>query len=157
MELWDAYDENFQKIPGMHLVRGEPIPRVYYHLVSDILVRHRDGTYLLMQRYPGKRNGGMWESTSCGSAFQGEDALACAYRELYEETGIQAKSLQRLGGFRGDHSFYVQFLCETDMEKDNIRFQDGETVAYQWVTKEKLLSMYGSVMANNRMEQYLKG
>ena len=156
MELWDAYDENFQKIPGMHLVRGEPIPRGYYHLVADILVKHEDGTYLLMQRSPGKRNGGMWESTSCGSAFQGEDALTCAFRELYEETGIQAESLQKLGGFRGDHSFYVQYLCRTHMEKDHIRFQEGETVAYQWVTKEKLLSMYGSVMANRRMEPYVK-
>ena len=155
MELWDAYNAEFQKIPGKALVRGEEIPRGLYHLVADILVVHRDGTYLLMQRDPDKRHGGMWEATSGGSALQGEDAETCAFRELYEETGIRAERLERLGGFRGEHSFYVQFLCRTDWPKDRIRFQEGETVAYQWVTKDKLLSMYGKSMANDRMKSYL--
>ena len=26
MELWDAYDENFRRMEGVSLVRGEPIP-----------------------------------------------------------------------------------------------------------------------------------
>ena len=156
MELWDAYDKDFRIIPGKKLIRGEPIPEGCYHLVADILVRHQDGTFLLMQRSPGKRDGGMWESTSCGSAFQGETALQCGFRELEEETGIRAKELTKLGSFRGEHSFYVQFFYETDQDKDRIRFQEGETVAYQWVTKEKLLSMYGKEMANNRMERYVK-
>ena len=26
MEIWDAYDENLNKIEGVTLVRGEPIP-----------------------------------------------------------------------------------------------------------------------------------
>lgn len=48
MERWDAYDRHFQKVEGVTLIRGEPIPEGLYHLVCDILVRHRDGTYLLM-------------------------------------------------------------------------------------------------------------
>ena len=50
MEIWDAYDENFNIIDGMTLVRGEEetIPEGVYHLVVDILVKHKDGTYLLM-------------------------------------------------------------------------------------------------------------
>ena len=50
MELWDAYDENFRRVEGVSLVRGEPIPAGAYHLVCDVLVRHTDGSYLLMQR-----------------------------------------------------------------------------------------------------------
>ncbi len=55
MELWDAYDGNFSKIDGMTLVRGNEIPDGVFHLVSEIIVRHSDGTYLLMQR-KGKHN-----------------------------------------------------------------------------------------------------
>ena len=44
MELWDAYNADFQKVDGITLVRGEPIPDGLYHLVSDILVKHTDGT-----------------------------------------------------------------------------------------------------------------
>ena len=41
-----------------------------------------------MQRDKRKHLGGMWEATAGGSALQGEDPLACAIRELREETGI---------------------------------------------------------------------
>ena len=50
MEIWDAYNKHFEKLEGMSLIRGEPIPEGIYHLVSDVIVRHTDGDYLLMQR-----------------------------------------------------------------------------------------------------------
>lgn len=50
MELWDAYDNKFNRINDMTLVRGEPITDGVYHLVCDIIVKHTDGSYLLMQR-----------------------------------------------------------------------------------------------------------
>ena len=49
MELWDAYDAQFRKIEGVTLVRGEPVPAGLFHLATDILVRHTDGSYLLIQ------------------------------------------------------------------------------------------------------------
>ena len=52
MEIWDAYDEKFNIIEGITLVRGEEanIPKGMYHLVVDILVKHEDGTYLLIPK-----------------------------------------------------------------------------------------------------------
>ena len=84
MEIWDAYDENFNIIEGVTLVRGEEetIPEGVYHLVVDILVKHKDGTYLLMQRDPNKSNGSMWEASGGGSALTGETAYTAALREL---------------------------------------------------------------------------
>lgn len=82
MEIWDVYDGNFHKVPGMSLVRGEPIPEGCFHLVCEIIVRHEDGTYLLMQRDKKKHFGGMWEASAGGSALQGETPLECAVREL---------------------------------------------------------------------------
>lgn len=60
MELWDAYDRDFKKIQGVTLVRGEVIPEGFFHLVCEIIVRHIDGSYLIMQRDKRKHLGGMW-------------------------------------------------------------------------------------------------
>ena len=68
MEIWDAYDKDFNKISNMTLIREEPIPDGLFHLVSDIIVKHNDGSYLLMQRDKRKHFGGMWEATASGSA-----------------------------------------------------------------------------------------
>ena len=65
-------------------------------MVSEIAVKHIDGTYLLMQRDFCKHFGGMWELTAGGSALQGESPMECAIRELKEETGIEAADLIEL-------------------------------------------------------------
>ena len=54
------------------------IPDGFYHLVCEIIVKHTDGTYLLMQRDLNKHYGGMWEATAGGSAVAGENPLECA-------------------------------------------------------------------------------
>lgn len=50
MEIWDAYDKDFNKIPDVTLIRDEEIPSGMFHLVCDVIVKHTDGSYLLMQR-----------------------------------------------------------------------------------------------------------
>ena len=66
MELWDAYDRNGNKT-GEILVRGEPIPEGRYHLVSEVLVRHVDGS-----------------------------PIDCIRRELREETGIEWTKFEKV-------------------------------------------------------------
>ena len=90
MELWDAYDRELNKL-GVTLVRGEEVPDGMYHLVSEVIVKHTDGEFLLMQRAPTKHFGGMWEATAGGSALCGESPLDCARRELLEETGLSGE------------------------------------------------------------------
>ena len=156
MELWDAYDENRQKLEGRSLIRGEPIPAGVYHLVCDILVRHTDGTFLLMQRDPRKHFGGMWEATAGGSALQGEAPLEAAFRELREETGIEAKTLRELGWQSSHDTHYCEFFCLTDCAKNAVILQEGETVAYRWVTADELLAMRRETIVTKRMQQYLE-
>lgn len=72
MELWDAYDMNLNKIKDKTLIRGETVPDGMYHLVCEVIVKHTDGTYLLMQRDKNKHYGEYWEATAGGSALQGE-------------------------------------------------------------------------------------
>ena len=158
MELWDAYDAQFNKIEGRTLVRGEPVPEGLCHLVCDVLVKHTDGTYLLMQRDPRKVYGGMWEATAGGSALAGEAPLECAMRELREETGIVSTDLARVGTVIDPeaHAIYVEFLCVTDWDKGAVTLQEGGTVAYQWVGRDELLGMEKDRLVTERMQQYLE-
>ena len=156
MERWDAYDGELRRIEGMSLIRGEDIPAGVYHLVCEVLVRHADGSYLLMRRDPRKHYGGLWEATAGGSALQGEAPLDCARRELREETGIRAEELQELGRVRSANTHYVEFLCVTDWPKDGVTLQAGETVAYRWVSRTEFLSLRGEELVTKRMQGFLK-
>ncbi len=156
LEIWDCYNSDFVKLEGIKLVRGEKIPDGCYHLVADVLVRHTDGDYLLMQRDPRKHHGLMWEATAGGSAICGETPIECAERELREETGIISEELEEVGRALGSCAVYVEFLCITDCAKDSITLQEGETVAYKWVSREELMKMKRNELVTERMQKFIK-
>lgn len=158
MEKWDAYDADFKKIDGKILIRGEEkdISDGVYHLVCNILVKHIDGCYLLMKRDYRKHYGGMWEATAGGSALMGETPLQCAGRELKEETGIEAVTFTEVAREFNDktHSVYVDFLCITNCEKEDITLQEGETIDYKWVSREELIAM-DNILMNRKIAEHL--
>ncbi len=158
IEIWDAYDEEFKKLDNVELIRGEIIPDGMYHLVGEIIVKHMDGTYLLMQRNLSKYLGGMWELTAGGAALQGETSLECALRELREETGIVSDSLTEIGRIvhKGNHTIYVEYICFTECDKNSIILQDGETIAYKWVDEQTVLNMSRDELASPRSVDVLK-
>lgn len=144
MELWDAYDREGNRLPGVTLVRDEPTPDGMYHIVSDVIVRHKNGDFLLMLRDPNKPiEPGKYELSAGGSALVGEDALACARRELFEETGLACDTFKLLCMLPRDyhHSLLYIFYGETDCDPDAIRLQAGETVGYRWVDAQTLRDM----------------
>ncbi len=136
MELWDAYTIDGVRT-GQTLVRGEKIPEGLYHLVCEVLLRHTDGSYLLMERSHKKATfAGYWEATAGGSALKGEDPLDCIRRELMEETGLQAEIFTELcrNVYEDGRSIFYSFLAITDSPKDSVVFQEGETVGCRWVS-----------------------
>ena len=157
-ELWDAYDRELNKIENVTLVRGEPIPDGFYHLVCDIVVKHTDGTYLLMQRDFKKTFGGMWELTAGGSALAGETPLEGAMRELREETGIISFNLKEIERFVNEkrHFVCVVHFCLTDCDKNSIILQKGETVAFRWLTRDEILEMSDDTLAPTRALKILQ-
>lgn len=159
MELWDAYNSNFEKIEGLTLIREEQdkIPDGVYHLVCEILVRHVDRTYLLMKRDPTKPlYPNMWEATAGGSALQGESAVEGALRELREETGIVTETLEQLNWSLGGSCIHCRFLCVTNCAKDSIKLQKDETCDYSWVTAQELLAMPDSELVGWQMKKFVK-
>lgn len=155
MEIWDGYLID-GTLANRDLVRGEPIPEGLYHLVSEILVRHADGDYLLMKRDVRKPNyGGCYEATAGGSALKGEDKTACARRELFEETGIAADDLVEIGRYTSRDTIYCDFLCVTDCDKASVTLQEGETTSYKWIAENEFIAFVNSdEMIDVQKERY---
>ena len=158
MEKWDAYDSKLNKIEGVTLIRGEQVPEGYFHLCSEIIVRHTDGSYLIMQRDKRRHLGGMWEATAGGSALQGENPLTCAMRELQEETGIVSDELIEIGRVlhHGHKTYYVDYLCVTDVDKYSIVLQEGETIAFKWIDPDELRAMSRDDLATMRQLNFIE-
>ena len=157
MEIWDGYLVD-GTLADRDLMRGGPIPKGLFHLVSEILVRHIDGNYLLMRRDPRKPNyGGFFEATAGGSALKGEDKLTCARRELLEETGISAENFTEIGRYTSHDTIYYVFLCVTDCDKSSVSLQEGETVSYKWVSERDFIAFVNSnEMIDAQKERYHK-
>ncbi len=49
MELWDLYTRAGVPVGKTH-IRGDVMPEGAYHIVCETIVRHSDGSYLLMKR-----------------------------------------------------------------------------------------------------------
>lgn len=152
MEIWDAYRED-GSLAGCDLIRGERIPEGLCHLVCEILVQHTDGDYLLMQRdFSKDMFPGMFEATAGGSALKGESPLEGALRELKEETGITADELIFIYCVLNEKkdSIYYGYLCVTDCDKSSVTLQEGETVGYMWLPKDKFLEFWDNQYQLNR-------
>lgn len=163
MELWDLYDREGNRtgeIWERHHGNNVLIPEGRYHLVSDILVQHVDGTFLLTKRHPEKDvYPGFWDASAGGSAQKGEGPLECAARELFEETGIRADKFELIDiSFRDkSHSYIHSYITEVDCDKESIVLQLEETVAYRWVDAKGLLEYAESDLAiKTKVERYSK-
>ena len=146
MEIWDAYLEDGTPA-GRDLVRGEEIPEGMYHIVCDILVRHKDGDYLLMLRdYQKDIHPGEWESTAGGSALKGENPVQCARRELLEETGLTALNLTEVyyESNRSRQVLFYCYVCEVDCCKNAVSLQEGETIDYRWLSEREFIDFVNS-------------
>lgn len=86
-EIWDLYNEK-RELTGRDQVRGEEIPKGYYHLVVHVWIRNRCGKYLISQRSADRPTQPLkWECVG-GSVLKGEDSLTGALRETKEEVGL---------------------------------------------------------------------
>lgn len=144
-ELWDAYFADGTPA-RCDLIRGEKIPDGLRHLAAEVFVRHQEGEILLMQRDLGKTDyPGLWESGAGGSVLKGECAIDGARRELLEETGIAAEDrLESIYYVVTETTIYQGYLCVTDIPKDQIRLQKGETMACRWVDRQEFLEIFYS-------------
>lgn len=94
-----------------------------------VLPQDQDGNFLLLSQYRQPLKRAILEFPA-GTLEMGEDPLACAKRELIEETGFSATNLKPLGavytapGFCNEviHGFFATGLApaEAEMDEDEI-------------------------------------
>lgn len=141
MEIWDAYNENGKPV-GCDLIRGKTVPNGLFHLVSEIIVRHTDGSFLAMQRDYSKKNyGGFWEVSAGGAVLKGENSFDGAVRELFEETGICCNKLKKIYKITGEKypCIYCGYVCTVNCGKNAVKLRPDETAAYKWVESRNII------------------
>ena len=145
MEIWDLYNEQGRKTgETWERSRAGEIPEGRYHIVCDVLIRHRDGEFLLTRRAPDKEIcPGCLEASAGGAALAGETPEEAARREMREETGLTADQLELIGTTRmpQNRSVIYAYLAIVNCEKDSVQLQQGETVGCQWADTETFLRL----------------
>lgn len=139
-EIWNAYLQD-GSLTDLVLYRDQPIPKGYYHLVVEAMIRHTDGDLLFVKRASDKPSyPNYWECSAGGSALFGENPEEAIKREIREETGLELGRLELFDSFiNEEHQCYFKiFLAETAQDKNSIQLQVEETSDYQWVAPDNL-------------------
>ena len=140
MELWDAYDDQRKLIPGVALVRGEPIPKGMNHLVIHAWYINPKGELLIQQRaFDRPLAPGLWFCTG-GSALKGEGTCAACVRETKEELGFVPDMSRALIpiSMKGPEYFTDVFMIPTDLPVSALRLQASEVADAKWATVDEV-------------------
>lgn len=144
MELWDIYDENRVRKPGV-MQRGDAFREGDYHLVVHVCVFNEKNEMLIQKRQPFKSGfSGLWDVTVGGSAVMGDTSRSAAERELYEEVGIRIDLSQVRPHMtvNYDHGFDDFYLVEkNDIDLASLKLQYEEVEAVKWASEAEIIDM----------------
>jgi 8-oxo-dGTP pyrophosphatase MutT (NUDIX family) len=119
------------------------------HRVGAVLLRTQDGRYLIPTASEIKVEAGRLYHSAAGHVLSGETCRECAQRELLEEAGVLAGSLEHLGSFW----FEKDYPSRKEKERFEVYeaiYSDGmgpvtlneEQVDEKWLTVEELEDIY---------------
>lgn len=140
-EFNDVYDEN-RVLTGKVHQRGTPWDPGEYGLVVCVWVYDGEGRFLLTRRAKEKSYAGTWENSG-GAAKAGETSLQAIRRELYEETGILAKTgeFEKINTGRDEIAFYDFYCLHHPVDLKDIKLLPGETDDVMWADYETVHAM----------------
>jgi ADP-ribose pyrophosphatase len=102
---WDELERQDGKVVGREVLEHPGATAILARQYSD-----RDAPLIVLvrqYRWPAQRS--LWEIPA-GTLEPGEDPLACAQRELWEETGLRAKRWRPLLAFYTTPGFCTEFM-----------------------------------------------
>ena len=138
IEFNDIFDEN-RNLTGRVHQRGTPWKAGEFGLVVCVWVYDGMGHLLLTRRAKEKSFAGTWENSG-GAAQAGETSRQAIARELYEETGIQAREeeFELLGTERDRNTFYDFYCLKRQVKLKDIVLLPGETDDVMWASFGKV-------------------
>lgn len=63
---------------------------------------------------------------------------------MQEETGIIAENLIEKFRVVTHDTIYRGYVCITDVPKDSVTLQEGETIDYKWVNRDEFMKIFES-------------
>lgn len=141
IEYWDLYDAD-RKPLGRTIKRGDAFAEGEYYVCCEVWIRNSEGKFLMTQRHPDKKAGGLWEFTG-GGVLAGETTKQAAIREVQEEMGlwIEEPELSLLEVYQHKNYFMDIFVIQKDVDESALTLQPDEVVDAKWVSHEALLQM----------------
>jgi len=134
------YDGKLIKVvkETVRLANGKERPReiVVHPGAVALVVVDNDGKLIMVRQYRRAVDRVLLEIPA-GTRETGEDAQACALREVREETGYAAGHIERLGGFFSAPGFCTEFLecfLLTDLSESPGQADDDENIEIDRLT-----------------------
>ena len=156
MEYFDLYTVDRRPL-GRRIQRGAPVPHGEYHIVVQIMTINDKGEILLTQRVPEKTSGGKWECSG-GCAVAGESSREAAVRELFEETGIRARTdeIKLVWTLTTDSMLRDFYIVNKDVSLSALRLQAAEVCAAKWVSFDRLEEMTENGQTTRTVTKWLE-
>lgn len=145
-EIWDVYDVNLNKI-GKDCIRGKQrLEDGEYHLIVNAIIINKENEVFLARRAENRPNGLKWEFSG-GSVKKDETSRVGIKRELEEEIGLVVSDnegeIYRTIISDKYHDIKHLWLFRKDVDiKNDINFNDGETIDAKFVSIEEYKKMY---------------
>jgi len=162
MELWDLYYRDETPSGQTISKRYTNMPEGLFHIIVETLVKHTDGTYLVMQRSFTKEEApGRYEGSAGGSVLAGETKTEAAIREVLEETALIITEVTPTYYFINDDRGVINqgYVAVTSSPKTSVTYLDGETINHKWLTLSELKAFITTDAYNQshrkRLETYL--
>lgn len=143
MEIWDILDENGNKT-GKTMVKGEKVPKGFYHLGADIWIINSKNKILIQKRSPLKRQSpNVWAMTG-GSVIKEESSLETIERETFEELGIQLnmENVQLINRYKTGEVWLDTYLIKQDIDLDDIIIKEDEVSEVKWATYDEIEELF---------------
>lgn len=156
MEYWDLYNKDLQLMNIGH-ASTDPIPEGLYHLSIEVWSFDGQRFFLSQRAFTKKYYPGYWECTG-GSALSGEDFKAAACREIKEELGVMASSvnLTSLAVEVHDQHIVAVFMFHLPLDA-GINLASREIICGRWFNFEELESLHrDAAFVPYQFHRYLK-
>ncbi|HKL79978.1 MAG TPA: NUDIX domain-containing protein [Mobilitalea sp.] len=151
MELCDIRDE-FGTKTGRIIERGQPMEDDEYVLGVFVLIRDREGKYLIQKRSMNKTEfAGRWDLTG-GAVISGEESGIAAIREVQEEVGLDLDPdrMVLIGRLQMKNRLVDIWLTEIDFKIEDCTACDKEVEELALVTSNIMIER---IFDENRIEE----
>lgn len=142
-ELLQVFDDNGKPTQSLPRSAIKADPRIYWHGVSNIWIKNKEGKLLITKRAPSvKSNGNKWQTYVGGHVKSGRTHEETAIDELHEEIGLRVEPTDlifvRQEMNRKWMSFFKTYLLNYDGTQE-ITFNDGEIIESRWMKVDEYL------------------